>query len=284
MSENLDVVQSAKKSAKEKIKAVKKSAKEEIAAIKKDLAKELADKDAILAEKLIRKEERKRQREEYKAQMKVLPKRYTLGEEIFSSVVHGVASGLAIAALVLLLVKSILHVPSELKAISIVGCTIFGSSMIVVYIISTLYHALTPFGAKKVFAILNHSFLYVMIAGMYTPFCLIALRGTLGWVLFGIIWFLAILGTIFYGIYGSKMRYISAITYLIMLWIIIGFVKPLRQILPTVSFAFFIAGIIAYTIGALFYAMKKYKWTHCIWHLFSVMGSTCHFFAVYFMI
>lgn len=284
MSENLDIVQSAKKIAKEKIKAVKKAAKEEIATIRKNLAEELADKDAIFAEKLARKEEKKRQREEYKAQMKVLPTRYSLGEEIFSSVVHGIASGLAIAALVLLLIKGILRSPAELKTMNIVGCTIFGTSMILVYIISTLYHALTPFGAKKVFAILNHSFLYVMIAGTYTPFCLIALQGPLGWTLFGIIWFLAILGTIFYGIYGSKMRYTSAITYLVMLWVIIAFANPLRRILPAISFAFFMAGIIAYTIGAIFYAMKKYKWTHCIWHLFSVMGSMCHFFAVYFMI
>ena len=121
---------------------------------------------------------------------------------------------------------------------------------------STLYHALTPYGAKKVFAIFDHTSIYLLIAGTYTPFCLTTLRGPIGWVLFGIIWALAIAGMTFYAIFGSRMRVLSAITYRLMGWLVVFSFKPMAEALPKLSLILLILGGVAYTVGCIFYALK----------------------------
>ncbi len=210
-------------------------------------------------------------------------RRYSIGEEIANAITHGIGAGLAIAGLVLLIIRAVKYAPAEMKAYYIVGVTIFGSSLITLYLFSTLYHAL-PLGAKKVFGIFDHCSIYILIAGTYTAFCLTVLNGAVGWTIFGIIWGLAVLGIVFYSIFGNRIRMLSLATYIPMGWLIVFAICPLKTALPQISFTLLIAGGVAYTLGCIFYAMKKVKWMHCIWHLFVMLGSLLHFFAVYYFI
>jgi hemolysin III len=216
-------------------------------------------------------------------------KGYTLGEEIGSAVTHGIGTGLSIAGLVLLIIKAVRYAPTAYKVSYIVGFIIFGVSLIILYTASTLYHALTNATAKKVFGIFDHSSIYLLIAGTYTAYCLTALHGALGWIIFGIIWGLAITGITFYSIFGSKMRRLSAITYIPMGLLIILAGQPMKQNLTAISgsnisWYFLLIGGAFYIAGTVFYAMKKIKWTHFIWHLFVIAGSVFHFFSVYLSI
>ena len=233
------------------------------------------------ADKLAKKQER---REAKRLEYVTRKNRYSPGEEIFNSIASCVGAGLAIAATVLLILRAVFYSPAELKAFYVTGVSVFGGTLILMYLISTLYHALAPIGAKKIFAILDHCSVYIFVAGTYTPFCLGAFHGTQGWVLFGIIWALAIIGVILYAVYGSHMRIASAITYFFMGWMIIVAIKPVSAALPSLSLLFLVLGGVVYTLGIFFYAMKSMKWFHSIWHLFVIAGSILHFFAVFFSI
>jgi hemolysin III len=214
--------------------------------------------------------------------------RYTLGEEIASAITHGIGTALSIAGLVLLIVKAA-YAPDSYKASYIVSFTIFGTSLIILYAASTLYHALKNPIAKKVFGIFDHSSIYLLIAGTYTAYCLTVLRGALGWTIFGIIWGLAATGITFYAIFGSKMRTLSAITYIPMGLIILLVACPVKTNLIAISgdntswYCLLIGGA-CYLVGTAFYAMKKIKWTHSVWHLFVIAGSTMHFFSFYLIL
>ena len=269
-------IKEIKEAAKNRIKAVKASAKEEIHRIQMECY--VALKPAKAAKKV----EKAQQRAERKAYEATIPKRYSIGEEIFNSITHGIGAGLAVAATVLLVVRAVLLAPTGEKGFYVTSFAIFGASLVILYLMSTLYHALTPYGAKKVFAIFDHSSIYLLIAGTYTPFCLTTLRGAVGWTLFGIIWVLAVAGMTFYAIFGSRMRVLSAITYILMGWLVVFAIKPMVQNLNPLSLMLVVAGGIAYTVGCIFYALKKIKWMHCIWHIFTIFGSILHFFAVYF--
>ena len=212
------------------------------------------------------------------------PKRYSIGEEIFNSVSHGVGAGLSVAAIVLLIVRAVEYAPAGFLPRTVTGFTIFGVTLLIMYLMSTLYHALTPYDVKQVFAIFDHSSIYLLIAGTYTPFCLTALHGVIGWTLFGIVWALAGLGITFYAIFGSKMRRLSAITYVLMGWLVIFTIGPMSRVVSPICIKFLIWGGVVYTIGALFYAMKRIKWTHSVFHLFVLVGSICHFFSVLYSI
>lgn len=271
-------VREIKKAAKSRIRQIKASAKEEIQRVKMEAYA------ALKPVKAARKLEKQQERLERKAYEATIPKRYSIGEEIFNSVTHGVGAGLAVAATVLLIVRAVLYAPVDGRGFYITSFTIFGATMVVLYLMSTLYHALTPYGAKKVFAIFDHSSIYLLIAGTYTPFCLTTLRGTVGWVLFGIIWGLAVAGITFYAIFGSRMRILSVITYVLMGWLVVFAFKPMVAALNPVSLRLVVVGGVAYTVGCVFYAMKKIKWMHCIWHIFVMFGSVFHFFAVYFSV
>lgn len=204
-----------------------------------------------------------------------MKKRYTTGEEIFNGVSHGIGAGLSVAAIPILAVKA-----SGVSAMAVVSTMIYGFSLVFLYMMSTLYHSLTNPKAKEVFGRLDHTSIYALIAGTYTPLCLLGLEGAFGWTIFGIIWGCAILGITFYAIFGSRMRKLSAITYVPMAWLIVFTWGRLSERVSADSLRFLVVGGIFYTVGVAFYAMKKIKWMHCIFHIFCVAGSVFHFFAV----
>jgi hemolysin III len=205
---------------------------------------------------------------------------YSPGEEIVNAVSHGVGAALAVAALVFLILRAAVYAPRQELAFYMTGFSVFGGTLVVLYLNSTLYHALTPRQAKNVFALFDHASIYLLIAGTYTAFCLSTLRGPLGYSLLGIIWVLALGGIVCYVLFGGKMRFLSLFTYLPMGWLIIAAAKPVYRALPRVSFLFLFLGGAAYTVGTLFYGLKKIKWMHCVWHGFVLAGSVLHFCAV----
>ena len=205
-----------------------------------------------------------------------LNKRYTLGEEIFNSVSHGVGSLLSVAGTVILIVISAL----QKDAWKIVSGSVFGASLIMLYTMSTLYHAITNEKAKSVLRVMDHVAIFFLIAGTYTPLTLVTLRGALGWVLFGFIWGCAVLGIVFNAVNLEKFRKISVVCYVIMGWTIVLAIRPLISAMPKVSLIFLFVGGIAYSVGVVFYAVKKVKYFHSVWHLFTVAGSVFHYFAV----
>jgi len=210
-------------------------------------------------------------------------RRYTIGEEIGNAITHGVGAGLAVAGLVLLIIRAALYAPEAYKALYVVGFTIFGSSLVVLYLFSTLYHAL-PLGAKRVFGKFDHISIYVLISGTYTGYCMGPLHSMQAMILLCAVWAIAVIGIVFYAIFGSKVRILSVITYIIMGWLVIYMIRSVYVILPRMSFVFLLIGGLCYTIGCVFYAMKKHKWMHFVWHIFVLAGSIMHFFSIMFSI
>jgi hemolysin III len=201
-------------------------------------------------------------------------------EELLNSITHGAGVLLSIAALVLLIVLSTSHGGAS----HVVSCTIFGVTLILLYSASTLYHSFRKPKVKSVLKILDHSCIYLLIAGTYTPFLLVPLRGILGWTMFVVIWLLAVSGIIFKIFFVHRFKIISTIAYVFMGWIIIFAIKPLIDSLPSGGVVWLIAGGLAYSLGVIFYAWKKLPFNHAIWHLFVLAGSICHFFAVIFYV
>ena len=146
---------------------------------------------------------------------------------------------------------------------------------------SSIYHGMRPGTGKKVLQVLDHCAIYLLIAGTYTAYCLTALRGTVGWPMFGLIWGLAVIGIVFYAIFGSRLRVVSLITYLAMGWIIVFFGRTVKTEVPPSSWFFLLAGGVAYTGGAVVYALKKVRWTHPLWHLFVLAGTLFHFLSIW---
>ncbi len=213
-------------------------------------------------------------------------KLYTLGEEITNSITHGIGSLLSIAALVLMIIKAAIYK----SALDVVSVIIFGISLIILYTMSTLYHAISNEKAKSVFKIFDHSTIYLLIAGSYTAFTLIALRSidpTKAWIIFSIVWGIAILGTISYAIFKNKFKVLNIVSYVIMGWVIVLAIPEIVEYFKfndaLIGLYLLIAGGILYTVGIIFYALQKknYKYFHCIWHVFVLLGSICHFFSVY---
>lgn len=207
-----------------------------------------------------------------------LKKRYTLGEEIFNSVTHGIGALLSIAGTVLVIVFAAIN----RGAMEVVSGSIFGASLIILYTMSTLYHAITPPVAKRVFQILDHNTIFLLIAGTYTPYTLCCIKPMwLGWTIFGCIWGAAVLGIVFSSINLEKFRKISTLCYILMGWGIIFAIKPLKEGIPPFSLTTLIVGGVLYSLGCIFYAIKKIKYFHSIWHLFVVAGSILHWFSVF---
>jgi len=205
---------------------------------------------------------------------------YSFLEEIFNSITHGVGALISIAALVLLIVFSSIYG----SASHIVSCTIFGFTLVLLYTASTLYHSFQKPNLKHVFKILDHSCIYVLIAGTYTPFLLVTIRGVLGWSMFALVWSLTVIGVLFKVFFVHRFKIISTIAYILMGWIIIFAIKPLFQALPGGGLVWLICGGLAYTLGTVFYAWNRLPFNHAIWHLFVLTGSVCHFFAVMFYV
>jgi len=200
----------------------------------------------------------------------------TMGEEILNSVTHGIGALLSLAGLVLLIVVSV----KQGTVWHVVGSCVFGSSLILLYTVSTFYHSATNPALKRFFARLDHVAIFLLIAGTYTPFVLTALRGPLGWTLFGVIWTLALIGVIIRSIYLSRFRALMVVLYLLMGWLIVFAVGPMARALPKLSLICLVSGGICYTLGVTFYAWRQLKYSHGIWHLFVLAGSGFHFFAV----
>jgi len=205
-----------------------------------------------------------------------LKKRYTLGEEIFNSISHGTGSLLSIAGMVVLIVFSAIYA----DAWAVVSSCIYGASLVILYTMSTLYHAITNPRAKAFFRIMDHNTIFFLIAGTYTPYTLVTLRGKTGWILFGIVWGAAIIGIILNSIDLEKFKKISLVCYVMMGWVIIFAIKSMIQNLPSYSLIMLLIGGIFYTVGIVFYVIKKIKYFHSIWHLFTVAGSVFHYFSV----
>ena len=213
---------------------------------------------------------------------RILPK-YTKGEEIFNMTSHIVGGALGIVALVLCVVFAAVHG----NGYGVVSGAIYGVTMVILYTMSSIYHGLNPKRkAKKVFQVLDHCSIYLLIAGSYTPFALCTLREystALGWTIFGVIWFVAILGIILNSIDIKKFRVFSMICYLVMGWCIVFKINLLPELLGTAGFVLLLLGGLAYTIGAILYGLgKKHKYMHSVFHMFVLAGSIMHFFCIFF--
>ena len=200
----------------------------------------------------------------------------TLGEEIANSITHGIGAALSIAGLVALLAVAALHRP----AWQIAACATYGASLVLLYTSSTIYHALANNRAKRVFKILDHSSIYLLIAGTYTPFTLITLRGPWGWTLFAVVWGLCVCGVVFKSLWIGRLKVASTVVYLLMGWCVVVAIRPLLAALPWTGFMWMLAGGLCYTAGVAFYANSR-RFAHSIWHLFVMAGSVCHYWAVF---
>lgn len=201
---------------------------------------------------------------------------YTVGEEIFNSVSHGVGVLLSIAALVLLIVFAAIYSDGYGLASAIV----YGISLILLYTMSMVYHIVQNKTAKKVLRIFDHCSIFILIAGTYTPYLLGPLRGALGWTIFGIIWGVTVIGILMNAISLEKFRIPSLICYVLMGWGIVLSIKPLVANLALPGLILLVAGGLVYTVGVVFYVLKKYRYMHSIWHLFVLAGSVLHYFSV----
>ena len=200
----------------------------------------------------------------------------SLGEEIANSVSHGVGFLAALAATPFL----VLAAARRGGAVAIVGASVFAGTTVVLYLASTLYHALPMNKAKRVFRIIDHSAIFVLIAGTYTPFTLGVLRGAWGWTLFGVVWGLAILGVTLKAVGGIGYPRLSTTLYLGMGWLALIAIRPLWVHVPGAGWLWLIAGGLAYTAGIAFYAAERVRYGHFVWHVFVLIGTVCHFFAV----
>lgn len=201
---------------------------------------------------------------------------YSLGEEIANSVIHGLGIGLGVAALVILVAFAALSGDGYKMASAIV----FGVALVLEYTASTLYHSFPQPRVKHIFKILDHAGIYVLIAGTYTPFCLVTLRDSGGWWLFGIVWGLAVIGISTEAFWAYRPRWLSAAVYLGMGWLVVVAIGPLTENLDPAGVWLLVAGGLAYTIGTIFYVLKKIPYMHAVWHLWVLAGSICHFLAV----
>ena len=203
---------------------------------------------------------------------------YTLGEELINAISHGIGVLLGITALVLTIVFS----AKNNNAIGIISSSIYGGTMIIMYLVSCLYHALSPkLKAKKVFQIIDHCDIYLFIAGCYTPYCLSLIGGTTGWIIFVIIWISAIIGVLLNAINLEKFQVPSMIMYLVMGWMIIFSYNSISALLPKAGLILLITGGISYTVGAIFCGLgTKKKYFHSIFHFFVLLGSTLQFFSI----
>lgn len=216
-----------------------------------------------------------------KLKEKIKIPKYTLGEELLSSISHGVGALLSIAALVLCVVFSAIHH----NVYAIVSSTIYGATSIILYTMSTLYHSFKVNNAKRIFRIIDHCSIFLLIAGTYTPYALVVLPKTLGWVIFSIEWGCCIIGIILNSIDLEKYKKFSIILYLIMGWMIIfSFDKLISSMSIGGIYLMLVAGFL-YTVGAIFYGIgKKIKYMHGLFHIFVLLASVCFFFSIFFYV
>ncbi len=212
--------------------------------------------------------------------MEKAKKMYTVGEEIVNSITHGIGALLSVAACVIMIVTA----AKAGSSMQVVCASIYGACLIILFTMSTLYHALVPEKAKKVFRVFDHTSIFILIAGTYMPIVLVAIGGALGWTMFGIIWGLAILGIVLNSVSIEKFKVFSMIAYLAMGWCVLFIAKPVLNVMNIKGIVLLVIGGIAYTLGLIFYKKKEIKYMHSIWHLFVLAGAILHYFCVQFYV
>ena len=205
---------------------------------------------------------------------------YSFGEEIANSLTHGAGVVLAIAGLAVLAAFAALHG----DVWHIVACSIFGAALIICYTTSTLYHSIRVERVRRVLRALDHSAIFLLIAGTYTPFMLVNLRGPWGWSLFGVIWGLAVAGIVLRLVLKGRLHGLVVALYIAMGWVVVVAVQPMLEHVALGGLALLAGGGIAYTVGVFFYKWRQLPYHHAIWHGFVMLGSTLHFFAVLFYV
>jgi hemolysin III len=206
----------------------------------------------------------------------------SLGEEIANSVLHGLGAAFAIAGLTLLVLRASGNLGGTRSGpLEVVSLTIFAATMIIMFLASTLYHAIRNEAVKRVFRVLDHSAIYLLIAGTYTPFCLLSLQGPLGWTYFGIEWALAAAGISLYAAGLKWIKKIELAVYILMSWAIIVGSYKLYHSMPRLSFVFLMAGGVAYTMGTFWYRQHNLRSAHVIWHFFVLAGATFHWLSAW---
>lgn len=204
---------------------------------------------------------------------------YSRKEEVANAITHGIGVVLSIAALVLLIVLS----SEKGTAWHVVSFSIYGATMLLLYLNSTLVHSLRDGKAKDLFEFFDHSSIYLFIAGSYTPYLLIAIRGTLGWSLFGIIWGMAVLGVLFKAFFVKKFLFMSTIFYIIMGWLMMIAWSPLSHVVAAGGMHLLLIGGLLYTLGTIFYVWRAFPYHHAIWHVFVLAGSVIHFLSLLYL-
>jgi hemolysin III len=210
----------------------------------------------------------------------VLEPRYSLGEEIAHSVTHGIGLALAVAGLVVLVVFA----APQGGAGRIASSAVFGAALVLLYLASVLYHAISAPRAKGVLRRLDHCAIYLLIAGTYTPFALVSLRGAFGWSLFGVVWGLALLGMARELFTRRGSQVLSVALYLCLGWLAAAVIQPLARVVPGTGLVLLVSGGVAYSAGVVFFLWRRLPYHHAVWHGFVLAGSACHFFAVLFYV
>ena len=213
------------------------------------------------------------------------PRRYTIPEEVAHSAIHALGSHLGAAMLALMVVFGVQS--GEQVAWKVVSAAIFGFSIILLYTVSSAYHAITHPRTKQILKVGDHMAIYILIAGSYTPFMLVTLRPeypVIAWTIFGIVWGLTIMGIIFKVFFTGRLRLVSTLAYVGMGWIIVFAIKPLMATLPAAGLVWLLIGGLCYTLGAIFYLWRLMPFHHAVWHLCVLAGTLCHFFAVLFYV
>jgi len=201
-------------------------------------------------------------------------------DELVNSLTHGAGLALAVAGCVILVVMAALRA----GAWHIVACSIYGGTLVCLYAASTFYHAVRSRRWKRILRIIDHSSIYLLIAGTYTPFTLVNLRGAWGWSLFGVVWGLTVAGILFKVWFVDHFPIASTVVYLLMGWLALVAIKPLVAMVPMAGLAWILAGGLLYSAGVIFFAWQRLPYNHAIWHVFVLGGSACHYFAVLFYV
>ncbi|MDU2064952.1 MAG: hemolysin III family protein [Sporomusaceae bacterium] len=201
-------------------------------------------------------------------------------EEKLNAITHGVGTAFALVALAVLVFAAY----TSGSTWHIVSSFIYGISMVLLYLASTLYHSFSNERIKAIFQIIDHSAIYLLIAGTYTPFVLVPLHGTLGWTVFAVIWSVALVGIVFQIFFVRRFKIFSTCCYLLMGWFAVVVIKPLMETLPHEGLLWLMVGGIFYSVGAIFYLWRRMPYNHAVWHLFVLAGSAAHFIAVFFYV
>jgi hemolysin III len=203
-----------------------------------------------------------------------------LVEELANGITHGIGLALSVVGLVVLVALSIIRG----DAWHIAGCTTFGVTLVLLYTASTLYHSFHAPRLNRILKVLDHTAIYLLIAGTYTPFTLVNLRGPWGWVLFALVWSFCLFGIVWKMLHAERFQIVSTLLYVAMGWLVLIAVKPVLAAVPLSGVVWLLAGGLFYTVGVVFYALKRVPYNHAIWHVFVMAGSICHYFAVMFYV